>query len=144
MTLTDQQALDLGRRAVACARWEWRPGMLCAHRCRVIADDETPLVVTEHRRALSDGGWVADDTPVVNEHGWPDLRDPATIGALLGLVREAWGQPGAACSPYRLMRYGLGWSICYLDDPGGLIKVFEIGRGATEAACLVAALEAAP
>lgn len=65
----------LGKRAAACKHWRWLPGMLAIH-----ADK------TAHR--------VHDDVRTFEEtigvHIAPDLDDPATLGCLLHLVREAW------------------------------------------------------
>ena len=62
----------------------------------------------------------------------PDLRDPATVGCLLALVREAHGQ--STLSPVMLGRDR--W--CLADYGTTALD------GKTEAALLVAALEAAP
>ena len=69
---------------------------------------------------------------------WPDFRDPATLGVLLGQVRGAWGEPihTAPCD----------------DGAGGVYEwrawpFADLSRycaGPTEAHALVAALEAAP
>lgn len=91
---------------------------------------------TGERRVINiddDGAW-----------GWhvgglPDLTDPATLGCLLALVREAWGK-----------------AVSFRPRPCGLcgvvVTVGDIGHGDAEvrfseltfAAALVAALEAAP
>ena len=110
--------LELARRAVACKHWRWVPGML-----------------TEGWRlacvSLHDGAWSATSALAHREYHYPtlpDLTDPATLGCLLALVREAWDDRYlcASLSPRKLWMVD-GWS---LHD--------------TEAEALVAALEAAP
>ena len=128
--MTDEEAIALGKRAVACKGWRWMPGMLTT-------DDER----------MSDEGWpdyeVMDfgASSVVETVEWrdrakrtalPDLTDPATLGCLLALVREAWEPYGTSVSTHRYD--GGEWSIRTLPLP-----MFP-----TEAEALVAALEAAP
>lgn len=44
----------------------------------------------------------------------PDLTDPATLGCLLGLVREVWGDPNVFLAPM----FTLGaWRCCCPDAP---------------------------
>lgn len=70
---------DLARRFVECKNWRWMPGM----------------------KVVGQAHWlgVADLLPVDGASGrghpecygsLPDLRDPATLGCILALVREAW------------------------------------------------------
>ena len=116
--------LDLARRAVACKHWRWMPGMLA-------------IVGVERQRVLSDklpayGDWL------------PDLTDAATLGCLLALVRDAWGDDGLHCAG----RYSDGKWLWHVQGghPHGATfrrRVYAIGHG-TEAEALVAALEAAP
>ena len=68
----------------------------------------------------------------------PDLSDPATLGCLLHLVREATGQQSSA-SWYPGGKHDYAHWAWYSDDCYG-----KLCEGATEAECLVAALEAAP
>ena len=91
---------ELSRRAVACKGWRWLPGMLA-------------IIPRRTRGVRLSSGDELDEalSPM------PDLTDPATLGCLLSLVRDAWDEP-------------LAW--VYYE------------HGATEAAALVAALEAAP
>jgi hypothetical protein len=68
----------------------------------------------------------------------PDLRDPATVGCLLALVRESCGDHEAYAMPWN--DEDGGWTVCLNDDDG----CHNIAEGDTEAEALVAALEAAP
>jgi hypothetical protein len=107
---------ELGQRAVACKGWQWLPGMRA-----------------EGRRGMS-GAWFRVEEGLPRLTGeWseavPDLTDPATLGCLLALVREAWGRPGVVCT-------------CLPSDAFGWLCCGEYGP--TEAEALVAALESAP
>ena len=81
--------LALAREAVACPRWRWMAGMLAflpaLHEDRGL------------RYRVPDGPTLIDAAP---HDGWfPDLNDPATLGCLLALVREAWGRPAIVVVP---------------------------------------------
>ena len=126
---------DLARRAVACPRWRWMPGMLALDSC----NEEHPARVIDGRRSA-----VYEDTDgathegVVSRSDVPDLTDPATLGCLLALVREAWGDP-CICTAVDNTSAGWwvdGWTAARPQVPSDLHP--------TEAAALVAALEAAP
>ena len=121
---------ELARRAVACDRWRWMPGMLGlspkAGRWRVEQADLTALC-----------GAGAGPASIHEAGVWlPDLDDPATVGCLLALVREAWGD--------RCLHVGLlpaRWGVWTSQN----MPLHEsVGKGLTEAEALVAALEAAP
>jgi len=127
--------LELGRRAVACRGWRWMPGMrqvrpCCDEAFRVC--DEPASVDGHVHVGGSPYDWTLLPSDVV-----PDFRDPATLGCLLALVREAWDMPriGPFFSDGR-------WRV---HSP-----ILNIGfpirdrKNNTEAAALVAALEAAP
>jgi len=116
--MTDQEWQDLGRRAVACKHWRWLPGMLDSDGTRVLAIHATGDAVVML-------GYIHTVKPTLLSPA--DLRDPATLGCLLALVREAHRDP---C-----------WqSLCFGDDTWAI----EGSDYPTEAAALVAALEAAP
>jgi hypothetical protein len=109
--------IELGRRAVACKGWRWRCGML-----------------------ISDGTWFSR---VGSGYNWksnaellPDLTDPATLGCLLALVREAYKNPYASIwynADYN--HSGDRWSY--------YSKQVTFSGYATEAEALVVALESA-
>ena len=124
--MTDDM-IALSRRAVACRGWRWMPGML---RLRVTSPGMRDYLLREGR--VPDGGdpWVYEDWPVI-----PDLTDPATVGCILALVREAWGMPTGITVSYSSDGglWGVSWS--------GATHVGWCGRGVTEAEALVAALE---
>lgn len=110
---------EWGRRAVVCPRFRWAPGMLA-------------IVPPANNGATGYFQRIAEGSgPVNSDRAFPDLADPATLGALLGLVREAEGDPSlfAECHPI-----GARWQIHSID--GGIF-----GEGETEAAALVAALQ---
>lgn len=75
---------------------------------------------------LSDGDW------------WIDLRDAATRGAALEVVRERWGAPEGHLYPFERKAGVLSWVFrrFYGAD--------FTSEGDSEAAALLAALEAAP
>lgn len=109
--MTEEQ-IALARRAVACKGWVWMPGMLTTEGMRVVV------------RCFNDDNEPDDDIP--------DLTDPATMGCLLALVREAHGQ--TTLSPV-----SRGRRLWCLADFGTTAL-----QGETEVELLVAALEAAP
>jgi hypothetical protein len=99
------------------------------------------LRVTDPVHQREQGAWVAKEEShasgfrVEMDGCVPDLTDPATLGCLLALVREAWGDPAAHCEQL-FRRISGDWAV--FDQSGGLVA-----KGATEAEALVAALEAA-
>ncbi len=118
----------LSRRAVACKGWRWMPGMLRQ-------DDY---------RYIGSGVWarwsdVHSLTTALHAPGQlPDLTDPATLGCLLALVREAWGD-----SEMHMALGAKGW-VWLTGESRVYDVVIPINAGVTETEALVAALESAP
>ncbi len=116
-----EELQDLGRRAVACKHWRCLPG--------VLADDG-------HRLSAVDCDGLHPEAYGVT----PDFSDPATRGCLLELVRDAWGD-----LYIYVLNCGEGWfTVCSPAADGGKWLSGVPIDGPTEAAALVAALEAAP
>ncbi len=131
--------LDLARRAVAATGWS--PGW----------HDWVPTMHPLPWRGPDGVLWrlVRSD-----DHAYevPDLDDPATVGCLLALVRERWGDP-----EIWMMRHphwtARGWVTGWQVVAGHRYEELRrsdrhrgttLAEGPTEAAALVIALEAAP
>ena len=118
----------LALRLRACPAFRWTPGMATATGLRILKDNGLSFSVA----ATSPVG--AKD--LSNSKTWiPDLSDPATLGALLALVREGFGPT------FHLIPLG-GWLAQGARLPNGATVNLGICEP-SEAAALVAALEAA-
>ena len=125
--MIDEQ-IALGRRAIACMGWKWMRGMTSM-------EGGTFVAYTDNDEAF----WLMhpDDGCDAEPVAWrlPNLTDPATLGCLLALVREAWGQDDMGAS-----RYHGRWCIEFTPQEAQNYAFY----GASEAEALVAALECAP
>lgn len=125
--------IRLGMRAVECKSWKWLPGMLYQYR------EESDEVTIPTKHYWCDPTRVRDhnpDTPACcGGLSIPDLQDPATLGCLLTLVREAWGQDDMGA-----FRCRERWCIEFTPQEGQHYAFY----GCTEAKALVIALESAP
>lgn len=151
--MTEHEWVMLGSRAVACKGWRWMPGMLTTYgyRATVTGDGWAAGVQDEytHPKAWGLEPWSGID-PWTSEDMLPDFSDPATLGCLLALVREArpgcalWVARDCVVDPLDDTEYMLdereGWTVC---GGSGEDYLSPYGSGRTEAASLVAALEAA-
>ena len=116
---------SLALRAMTCKKWRWMGGMrLCMP---PMYDESSPWTMR-----------VGDGQVVSNPKAYPDLRDPATLGCLLALVREAWPCDRAAVSP---MQYMSQWFVD-LPDNEGSEECSIVASSEVEA--LVLALEKTP
>jgi hypothetical protein len=124
--MTDEQ-IALAKRALACKGWRWMRGM---------SNDRGQTIdcVDLIQGKAYCGEWDADMTAL------PDLTDPATLGCLLALVREAWGDPTICTSALQLGDLP-GWVVECFTQPS---NIHVLAPCSTEAEALVAALEAAP
>lgn len=128
---------DLAKRLLACPRFRWMLGMQIVNR-----DDSLALtwrIVHCHKNWLT----LWDERSIIERPAkaladddlFPDLTDPATLGCLLALVREA-GWPDMYATTQDGTPGGEWWVVC--TSEGDIVA-----GGSTEAGALVAALEAA-
>jgi hypothetical protein len=136
--------IDLGKRAVACKKWRWKPGMFTTDGYRCVSMWRSDIDGHE-LRLVHDVALHHED---IDATSIPDLSDPATLGCLLALVREAWstaasprpGLPGYDAGRIYVEPHAGGWHACW---PNGT-RLGSSRTENTETEALVAALEAAP
>ena len=128
-------SLDLAKRAVASPHWKWLPGM--AGQDALGVPFRVALAHHSGGAMVVAGMAFMPAYPDALARMVPDLSDPATLGCLLALVREAWKSPVAQVSPS--LPDGHLWT-CYINDEAE----DRFFREKTEAEALLAALEAAP
>ena len=131
---------DLARRAVACRHWRWLPGMLAIDSCN---EEHPARVIDAHRSVAYEDNDGAIHEGDVSRSDVPDLTDPATLGCLLALVREAWEPHRRSDYIASTMHTGSGWGVGARYGSEGLAAIV-LPTYETEAEALVAALEAAP
>lgn len=87
----------LGRRAVACRRWRWMPGMRAAWRERGVVGQTVRRTDQRMPDDYDEANWIAW---VDRMRAIPDFSDPATLGCLQALVRESRSDPHLAAAPW--------------------------------------------
>jgi len=139
---------ELGRRAVACRHWKWKRGMITnlgERVCNVDNEDDP-----KHVFVLTPGHFIRS---LSASERTPRLDDPATLGCLLALMREAWTRDPESnhWANYAVPVFdGLEtWRVGCIIDRAKMFAVcdtatMKIVEAATEAEALVSALEAAP
>ena len=125
---------QLGQRAIACKRWRWMPGMRSDKGLRIVRRDDDGYVIGYY-----DNQWYLSECV---SGSTPDLTDPATLGCLLALVREAWG-PEATVSVNISSFWAVGGARIQKGKSAGHTINLGIWK-LTEVEALVAALEVAP
>ena len=119
--------VNLGHRAVSCSKWRWMPGMQVVH---------TP----EHDGATGFFMRLSDSVYKAAASEYPDFSDPATLGCLLALVRDANSNPAISTTQSEYVDRGFEWSVMIHVREGRMLTC-EFLTGKTEAEALVAALE---
>lgn len=91
--MTDSEAIEFGRKWVACRGFGWIPGML-----DVTVGVRVYGAIGDTMEGVGpDGRDYAGSTDLLV----PDIRDRATAGLLPGMVREARGEPHMYAEPVR-------------------------------------------
>lgn len=124
----NEEYIELGRRAVACKGWRWMSGM------RYRLHSSHPWFRYHGDDCADDDGNPIQQAPpnLQSKAALPDLTDPATLGCLLMLVREARKEP--TYLPTCLDTQDEAWVI---HPPGPLRQT----RYSSMASALVATLE---
>lgn len=108
---------SLCKRAKACPAFRWVGGML------VITPVKSDIRVTYR---------INSEPAIIDGAHYPNVTDPATVGGLLYLIREAVGDPSVGI--YAVDVFNQRQWVC-----AGISAV--LARGATESEALVFALE---
>ena len=128
----------LARRAVACKAFAWAPGMAAVDGngwvWRLGEDG-----FWRHARGLYNGREYEPNLDPPRD-AIPDLSDACTLGGLLSLVREAWGEPLLYAVP---VGDGL-WMVPKIGPFGMPVPISGTRYSRGEAEALVSALEAKP
>lgn len=128
-----EETQELSRRAATCKGWRWLPGMLIQDWASGIryfwADDKWFHGIAEKSNTFM---------RITPAKSFPDLTDPATLGCLMQLVREAYADQCACVFPIDYGPAGVMWQV-RLTASGRQVTARHY---TTEAEALVAALEA--
>ena len=139
----ESDKIELAERLVSSSRWQWMPGM------RTINGRRLAVVFGKSRTAavLCDLRDDANSDTEELQGELPDLTDPATLGCLLALVREAYRDPSKLWNGYVEVQrdhQSLFFVVQFKHNADGFLHKDYQGPGRTEAEALVAALEGAP
>lgn len=123
--------------------WQFMVGMVARGR-GVIPTTERGVIVWVGKDSLAIMRQGASSpTTIFQSDTIPELSHPATLGCLLALVRDVWGDPGLAVVG-RYSHAGTTWQVVGGHPHGGRFNRMAAVAYSAETAALLAALEAAP
>lgn len=131
--LTEEELVQLGRRAVAAKGWKFRVGM----KLRDLPNGIQASWLVPHGLNLRVASCSGECFVFYSEHSIPDLNDPGTLGHLHDLVELAWSLPDGI-ELHHHSDEGVWRATWSSATHGG-----ECGVGVTKAEALVDALERA-
>ena len=134
---------QLARRLVTCKHFRWMEGM-CVNFPPLRGAVGQQVYPTSARLATTHDGRPnrldgVIDLSNVPPGCLPDLTDPATLGCLLQLVREAYNDP-----TIHVQSYEGHWRVAYWNPDNFVWAYWPDGSYAAEVEALVAALDAVP
>lgn len=169
MSMITTELAKLAKWAVALRGWKRLSGM-------TLTDGERTVVVTHSEYSYEEyrgecyglpcsetmiepayglvvkGRGATETIPLLDEEWLPDLTDAATLGCLLAIVREAWGDP-EAYTRTQLRGASTVWTVyiktriktryAQIQRGPAMTEDGDMLYGPTEAHALVAALEGA-
>jgi len=126
MKLEPEKFEELCKRAVKAHHWRWMPGMLNTAGTRILTVDEDGYMLG------IPPGWTT--LTVVDIFHPPNLKDSATSGCILDIVRKAHKQPLAVP-----IKRSEKWAVYYPIGSESWVRMSSVVE--SEAEALVAALE---
>jgi hypothetical protein len=138
-----ENEVELARKFTALPNWRWMPGMLV--REEHYAGTTVRLVwhdIHGWNGGTLSGAWmrIAEMRPT----HVPVLDDPATLGCILALVREAWNDQGIAAVVASYTNTGAYlWRVIEGHHHGSHFRAMSVKTFLTEAEALYAALDGA-
>ncbi len=139
--MTHEEAKEIGLRAMACNQWRWLPGMRIWNEMRGfgavvvgIEPSDSPFVTELIYICTDEGDFIeimpsGADQPMswldelVGGFAWPDLRDPATFGAVYGVWQSIPGHTYRC--PCAVMTYASALGMKTKGAAEALVKSLE-------------------
>jgi hypothetical protein len=129
--MNQEQMIDLARRAVACSRWKWMPGMAATgpgwfEMARICETDSDHAPVLWEYRGYMRGPWASSRNADISPWEYPDaapvLTDAATQGCIMALYEET---RETLCCPDPVYTMAAAWGLAHPRTIEALIAALE-------------------